>query len=197
MRLSNRIGIVLGLGLAPFVALAGDGVAVGAAAPDFSLVDQAGAAVSLKGLAGKVVVLEWVNPDCPFVKRHAAAGTMRDLATRYAARGVVWLGVNSTHSMSAEDSAKYRTASALPYPILIDREGAVGKAYGARTTPHLFVIDAAGRVVYQGAIDDDPRGDKGAAATNHVARALDEVLAGKPVAVAETTPYGCSVKYAK
>jgi peroxiredoxin len=182
--------------LAPAAAAAG-GVAVGAPAPDFTLPDQSGASVSLKAQAGKVVVLEWVNPDCPFVKRHAAAGTMRELATRYAARGVVWLGVNSTSYMSAEDSAKYRAASSLPYPILVDQAGTVGKLYGARTTPHLFVIDATGKVAYQGAIDDDPRGDKGEGAVNHVAQALDELLAGRPATVPETAPYGCSVKYAK
>ena len=181
--------------LVPAAALAGEGVVVGSRAPDFELADQAGATVRLQDLAGKVVVLEWVNPDCPFVKRHAAAGTMRDLAARYGARGVVWLGVNSTSYMTADDSAKFLSANSLTYPILVDRSGEVGRAYGARTTPHLFVIDARGNIAYQGAIDDDPRGKKGGEVVNYVAQALDELLAGRPVAVSETTPYGCSVKY--
>jgi peroxiredoxin len=122
---------------------------------------------------------------------------MRELARRHGARGVVWLGVSSTHSVSAEDGAKYRAASSLPYPVLVDQAGTVGRLYGARTTPHLFVIDAAGKVAYQGAIDDDPRGDKGKGAVDHVAQALDELLAGKPVTVPETTPHGCSVTYPK
>lgn len=197
MRTTTMISLmVLALTVA-FTTWAGEGATVGSKAPAFSLQDQDGKAVKLEDFKGKVVVLEWVNPDCPFVVRHAKAGTMRDLATRYADRGVVWLGVNSTHYMDAAGSAKFRTESSLPYPILVDASGDVGRAYGAKTTPHMYIVDREGAVVYAGGIDDDPRGDKGKGATNHVAAALDQLLAGKPVAVSSTTPYGCSVKYAK
>jgi len=178
-------------------AVAGDGVAVGNRAPAFTLTDSAGNRVSLSDYSGKVVVLEWVNPDCPFVQRHNKAGTMKDLATKYGARGVVWLAVNSTNYMDAAASAKFKAANDLPYPILVDRSGEVGHLYGARTTPHMYIIDGGGRLAYIGAIDDDPRGNKDGPVTNYVAAALDQVLAGKPVATAETKPYGCSVKYRK
>jgi peroxiredoxin len=177
-------------------AAAGDGVAVGAAAPNFTLEDTAGAQVSLSDFAGRVVVLEWVNPDCPFVQRHYKAGTMKSLATKYGAQDVVWLTINSTNYMDAEASAAFKAANDLPYPILVDQSGEVGHLYGAATTPHMFVIDGSGTVVYIGAIDDDPRGSSDAP-TNYVAAALDEVLAGEAVSTPETKPYGCSVKYKK
>jgi peroxiredoxin len=177
-------------------AVAGDGVAVGASAPDFTLRDTAGTAVSLSDYSGKTVVLEWVNPDCPFVQRHYKAGTMKSLATKYGAEGVVWLTINSTNYMDAEASAEFKAANALPYPILVDQGGEVGHLYGAATTPHMYVIDGSGTLVYMGAIDDDPRGSSDSP-TNYVAAALDETLAGNAVTTAETTPYGCSVKYKK
>ena len=169
--------------------------AVGEAAPAFSLPDPGGRAVSLADYKGQVVVLEWVNPDCPFVQRHYAAGTMKKLAEAYAGRGVVWLAVNSTHYMDAASNRKWIEKYGLPYPILDDRAGAVGHLYGARTTPHMFVIDKNGKIVYAGAIDSDAGG--GADSVNYVGQALDALLAGKSVATAETKPYGCSVKYAK
>jgi len=174
---------------------AGEGPTVGEKAPTFTLQDLSGTSVSLADSAGKIRVLEWVNPDCPFVKRHHDAGTMRSLAQRYSGRGVVWLAINSTHYMGAEANADFKSKHKLPYPVLIDAAGEVGRSYGARTTPHMFIIDGDGAVVYQGAIDDDPRGSSGGNATNHVALALDQLLAGKAVAVTETKPYGCSVKY--
>jgi peroxiredoxin len=178
-------------------ASAADGVKVGQAAPAFSLPDQTGTKVSLADFDGRIRVLEWINPDCPFVKRHYAAETMEKLADRYRDKGVVWLTVNSTHYMDREANAKFHAAHDLPYPILVDSNGEAGKRYGARTTPHMFIVDRTGTVVYAGAIDDDPRGGSGGKATNHVAAALDELLAGKAVTTAETRPYGCSVKYAK
>jgi peroxiredoxin len=176
---------------------AGDGVAVGAAAPDFTLMDTAGEKVNLSDFEGKVVVLEWLNPDCPYVKRHYKAGTMKRLATTYGDKGVVWLTVNSTHYMDADANAKFKAANDLPYTILVDQDGTVGHLYGAKTTPHMYIIDGSGKLVYMGAIDDDPSGGKGDGATNYVAAALDELLAGKAVTTAETKPYGCSVKYKK
>ena len=176
---------------------AGDGAAVGDRAPAFTLSDTAGNQVSLSDYSGKVVVLEWLNPDCPFVKRHYKAGTMKNLATKYGAQGVVWLTINSTKYMDVAANAKFRATSDLPYPVLVDQSGEVGHLYGAMTTPHMYVIDGGGNLVYIGAIDDDPRGNKGGQATNYVSVALDEVLAGNPVTTAETKPYGCSVKYKK
>jgi peroxiredoxin len=176
---------------------AGDGVEVGQRAPGFTLTGDDGTQVSLSDASGKVVVLEWINPDCPFVKRHYEAGTMKALAERYAGKGVVWLAINSTHYMSAEDGKKMRSAHELPYPILDDHDGTVGRSYGAATTPHMFIIDAEGTVVYEGAIDDDPRGRKGEEATSYVAAALDALLAGQAVEPSRTKPYGCSVKYKK
>lgn len=178
-------------------AFAGDGAAVGDRAPAFTLSDTAGNQISLSDYSGKVVVLEWLNPDCPFVQRHYKAGTMKNLATKYGAQGVVWLTVNSTKYMDAAANAKFRAANDLSYPILVDQSGEVGHLYGAMTTPHMYVINGGGDLVYIGAIDDDPRGNKDGPASNYVSAALDEVLANKVVSTAETKPYGCSVKYAK
>ena len=178
-------------------ALAGDGVSVGDTAPDFTLADTAGNEVSLSDVEGKIIVLEWLNPDCPFVQRHYKAGTMKNLATRYADDGVVWLTINSTHYMDAAANAKFKADNELPSTILVDQSGEVGHLYGAVTTPHMYIIDAGGKLVYIGAIDDDPRGSKGESAVNYVAKALDEVVAGNAVTTAETKPYGCSVKYKK
>ncbi len=163
-------------------------------APAFVLKDQDGNEVALSAQRGKVVVLEWFNPDCPFVKRHHQGGTMRDLAARYAGKGVVWLAVNSTHYMDAATTRKWHDEWKLPYPVLIDRHGKVGHLYEAKSTPHMFVINGAGEIVYRGAIDNDPRGRE-KAPTNYLAKALEDLLAGRPVATPETRPYGCSVKY--
>lgn len=172
------------------------GAGVGEAAPDFKLQDINGEQVTLSKIEG-VRVLEWVNPDCPFVKRHYNAGTMKELAASYGQRGVTWLTINSTHYMDQAANQKFASANDLKQRILMDPVGTVGRLYGAATTPHMFVIDAGGMIVYAGAIDDDPRGSRGDDATNYVAAALDEVLAGRPVTTVETKPYGCSVKYAK
>ena len=169
--------------------------AVGAAAPAFSLEDQTGKKVSLADYAGKIVVLEWVNPDCPFVQRHANARTFVNLVDKYGAQNVVWLGINSTHYADNAANAKWIAQHSLPYPILNDSAGTVGRAYGARTTPHMYVIDTTGKLVYAGGIDDDQGGSKGASAHNHVDQTLAELTSGKPVSVPETKPYGCSVKY--
>jgi peroxiredoxin len=169
----------------------------GQPAPAFTAKDQDGKPVDLAGLRGKIVVLEWANPDCPFVQRHYQAGTMARLADRFRDRDVVWLAVNSTHAMAAARDGAWRSEQGFTHPVLDDRAGVLGAAYGAKTTPHLFVIDREGVLVYQGAIDDDAAGAKGAGARNYVAEALDALVAGKPVPVAETKPYGCSVKYGR
>jgi peroxiredoxin len=164
-------------------------------APDFTLTDQKGNTVQLSDFKGKVVVLEWTNPDCPFVQRHYKAGTMARLAKTYAGKGVVWLAINSTYYMNRKRDAAWAEQQQIAYPVLGDHDGKVGKAYGAKSSPHMFVIDAKGNIAYRGAIDNDASGEKKEGVVNYVALALDAVLAGKPVAVTETRPYGCSVKY--
>lgn len=181
------------------VAVAGPGVDVGDTAPAFTLRDSAGNSVSLADFKGKTVVLEWVNPDCPFVKRHYQEGTMKNLTSAYSeSMDVVWLTINSTNYMDAAANAAFAKKEGISWPILVDQDGTVGHAYGAATTPHMFIIDAKGTVVYNGANDDDPRGNMEAGArTNYVSDALNDIAAGKAVSNPETKPYGCSVKYKK
>jgi peroxiredoxin len=186
----------LAMGVLAMPSVASAGVAVGEKAPSFTLTDTAGNQVSLSDFEGKIVVLEWLNPDCPFVQRHYKAGTMKNLATAYADKGVVWLTINSTNYMDAEANAKFKADEKLSYTILVDQSGEVGHLYGAQTTPHMYIIDSHGTIAYMGAIDDDPRGSSDDP-KNYVAAALDELLAGKAVTTAETKPYGCSVKYKK
>lgn len=173
-------------------------VDVGSPAPAFSLTDQNGKTVKLSDYAGKTVVLEWFNDGCPYVRKHYTTGAMNALAAKYAAKGVVWLAVNSTSSASTETNAEVSKKWHVDRPILDDHAGAVGHAYGATNTPDLFVIDPAGKVVYKGAIDSiaSPDPDDLSTATNYVAKALDAVLAGQTVTQSETKPYGCTVKYA-
>lgn len=163
-------------------------------APAFTLMNQEGRPVSLADYAGRIVVLEWTNYECPFVKHHAAVGTTKALAGKWREQGVVWLAVNSTKHATRELDAAWIASSALPYPILEDFDGKVGHAYGARTTPHLFIVGKDGRLAYRGAIDDDRR-LAGKPAVNYVEQALAELTAGKPVSRPATEPYGCSVKY--
>ena len=172
------------------------GASLGATAPPFSLQDQDGKMVSLSDFSGKIVVLEWVNPQCPFVQRHYAAKTMITLANSYASKGVAWIAINSTNSADNAENKSWVSQNSLTYPILNDSTGQVGKAYGSKSTPDMFIIDQSGKLVYEGAIDNDPDGDKGSDRINYVAKALDEILAGKPVSTPQTKSYGCSVKYA-
>lgn len=175
----------------------------GATAPDFSLVDSRGKKQTLAANKGKWVVLEWLNHGCPFVRKHYDAGNMQALQKKYTEKGVVWYSVISSApgkqgSGSAEavneDIAKNQSAATA---VLLDPEGTTGKAYGATTTPNMYVIDPKGKLVYMGAIDDKPTTETEDVATakNYVSAALDAGLAGKPIAVATTKPYGCSVKY--
>lgn len=165
-------------------------------ASGFTLTDQAGKGHRLEDYRGKIVVLEWFNPDCPFVKRHhEKKTTMRDLAAQYAEKDVVWLAVNSTHYMTPEKTAEWHETWNMAYPVLIDRDGTVGRAYGAKSTPHMFILGTDGQILYEGAIDDAPRG--GPASTVHVDAALADITENKPVGTPETRPYGCSVKYKK
>ena len=175
----------------------------GQAAPEIALPGTDGRPVKLSEHKGKWVVLEWVNPGCPYVRKHYDSKNMQSLQKDATAKGVVWLAVNSTNP-SHYDYLKpaamegwMKTQGGSPRSTLMDEAGNAGRAYSARTTPQMFVINPEGRVVYAGAIDDkrsaNPEDVKGA--RNHVRAALDESLAGKSVSVASTTPYGCSVKY--
>jgi peroxiredoxin len=176
---------------------------IGKAAPDFTLKDLAGKEVKLASFKGKVVVLEWFNPGCPFVKRSHTVGSLVDTAKRRMKDGIVWLAINSGASgkQGADVAMNSEAVKAwsVPNPILRDESGAVGKAYGATNTPNMFVIDKTGTVVYAGAIDNSPDGEgkspQGGKLVNYVDAALDDVAAGRTVKTAVTKPYGCTVKY--
>jgi peroxiredoxin len=176
---------------------------VGSPAPAFTLTDSNGAERSLADYRGKYVVLEWINHDCPYVRKHYGAGNMQNLQRSYAARGVIWLSINSSapgkqgHFTPAEINRLQREKNAAPAAYLIDSAGTVGRAYGAQTTPHMFIINPEGAVIYQGAIDSNSSSDPAtiAGADNYVRRALDEALSGKAVSLTSTRSYGCSVKY--
>lgn len=177
---------------------------VGQPAPAFTARDTGGKAVSLSDFKGRHVVLEWVNPGCPYVQKHYGAGNMQ--ATQKAAvdQGVVWLAINTTardhgdYKPPADMAAWMAKNKSAATATLMDAEGSVGRAYGARTTPHLYIVDPAGMLVYVGAIDSKPTANPAdiPSAVNHVKQALAESLAGKPVSVASTRAYGCTVKYA-
>jgi peroxiredoxin len=170
---------------------------IGATAPQFTLQDQNGKAVSLSDYAGKVVVLEWTNPECPVVQRHYKAKTMAKLEKDFAPQGVVWIAVNSTKDASNAEDLAWVNEQGITYPVLNDVTGKTGHEYGAKSTPGMYVIDKTGKLVYSGAIDNDPQGNKSEGKINYVAKALDEVLANKPVSTPETKSYGCAVHYAE
>jgi len=175
----------------------------GGAAPDFSITDTAGKPVKLADFRGKFVVLEWTNPECPFVQKHYVSQNMQGLQKEWAAKEVVWLSINSTNQSSSEFKTPQQMSEwmqakgAAQKATLIDATSATGKAYAAKTTPHMFVIDPAGKVLYNGAIDDKRSANPADAKTanNYVRAALTQAIAGKPVTMASTTPYGCTVKY--
>ena len=189
--------------LAPMATSASATATVGQPAPAFSVSDTSGKTVTLADFKGKHVVLEWVNPGCPFVVKHYSSANMQGTQKEATAKGVVWLAVSST----APDATDYKKPAALASwmqsqkaaatATLMDDNGKVGKAYGARTTPHMYIINPAGTLVYAGGIDDKPTSKASDIPTsrNHVKAALAETLAGKPVTQASTQPYGCSVKY--
>lgn len=181
---------------------AGESVAIGDTAPDFSLPDLDGKTHTLKQYIedGKIVVLQWFNPDCPFVVKHygSQGNTFNQMQAQYKDKGVVLLAINSgapgKQGAGVERNAKAKKDWNIQYPILLDEAGTAGKAYGAKNTPAMYIIGKDGKLAYMGAIDDN-RGADGPGKVNYVTKALDEMLAGKPVTNAETRPYGCSVKY--
>jgi peroxiredoxin len=173
---------------------------IGKPAPDFELVDLDGKTTKLSDHAGKIVVLEWFNPDCPFVKRNHESGVLKELGKQLRAKGVVLLAINSgapgKQGHGKEANVAGRDRYGIDYPILLDESGAVGRAYGAKATPHMFVVDAKGVLAYAGAIDNAPDGDPDdGKLVDYVSQAVEELSAGKPVSVPETKAYGCSVKY--
>lgn len=192
--------LALGLTLAASPARA---VKVGDPAPSFSNEDATGKTIKSADFKGKYVVLEWHNRDCPYVKKHYESGNMQKLQKEWTQKGVAWLTVVSSApgkqgygdvKAITEEMAK---AGAAPTAVLLDSKGTTGKAFGAKTTPHMFVIDPTGKIIYNGAIDDKPMSEAKdvASAKNYVSMALEQAMSGKPVAEATTKPYGCGVKY--
>lgn len=177
--------------------------AVGSPAPAFTLTDTKGKQHNLADFKGKYVVLEWVNFGCPFVKKHYESGNMQSTQKKAVDKGVVWLSVCSSaegkqgHLEAAEWNEEIADRKLSSTAVLIDESGTVGKTYGAKTTPHMYIVNPDGVLIYKGAIDDKPstNQDDIPGARNHVLAALDESMAGKPVSTASTQSYGCSVKY--
>lgn len=172
-------------------------------APAFEVKDATGKTHKLEDFKGKWTVLEWHNLDCPYVKKHYGAGNMQKLQSEYTNKGVVWLSVISSaqgkqgYLDPAAATKHFRDQKAAPTAVLIDADGKMGKAYGAKTTPHMYVINPEGMLVYAGAIDDNDSADPAviAKSKNYVRAALDEGMAGKAISTSSTRPYGCSVKY--
>jgi AhpC/TSA family len=179
-------------------------VVPGTTAPDFKGTDSTGAQHTLSEYHGKFVVLEWANQGCPYDRKHYLSGSMESQQREWTAKGVIWLSVISSapgeqgYVTPAEENTYLKTMHAAPTAALLDPNGTIGRLYEAKTTPHIFVIDPTGKLIYQGAIDDKPTPDqedlKGA--RNYLNEALTAAMAGKPIQVASTRPYGCSVKYA-
>jgi peroxiredoxin len=171
-----------------------------AKAPDFTLKNYDGKEVKLADYKGKIVVLEWFNYECPFVRyNYEKASTMKDLAAKYKDKNVVWLAINSTGHQETAKNKSYAEEHKILYPILDDHSGSVGRAYHATNTPHIYIINTDGNIVYSGAIDNAPMGrvPQDGKVLHYVDKALEELTAGKTVSIAKTKPYGCTVKYNK
>jgi peroxiredoxin len=182
---------------------AAESPAVGTNAPDFSLTDSKGKTQSVSQYKGKYVVLEWFNPECPFVKKHYGASNMQKLQEEFTGKGVVWISIDSSapgkegHLTAEQANAKMTEWKTKQTALVLDPDGKAGQTYGAKNTPHMFVINPEGKVIYEGAIDSKASANPAdiANSTNYVKVALEESLGGKPVTTATTKPYGCSVKY--
>jgi hypothetical protein len=193
------------LAIIPLILLAATALALkpGETAPDFRGSDSNGNTQTLAQYHGKFVVLEWANQGCPYEQKHYKSGNMERLQREWTAKGVVWLSVISSapgeqgYVTPPEENDYLRTMHAAPTAAILDPSGTIGRLYGAKTTPHMFVIDPQGRLVYEGALDDQPTPDPASLkiAHNYVSEALEDAMAGKPVATPVTRPYGCSVKY--
>lgn len=195
--------LLAGTALASLISAQAAALAPGSPAPAFALTTLDGKPVALADLKGRWVALEWTNPECPFVQKHYGSDNMQATQRAAAGKQVVWVQFNSTNPghqdfKSAKQMNEWlRAMKASPSHAALDQSGTVGKAYGAKTTPHMYLIDPAGQVVYNGAIDDkrsaNPADIPGA--RNHMKEAISEAVSGKPVTLAATTPYGCSIKY--
>ncbi|MEO6018588.1 MAG: thioredoxin family protein [Polaromonas sp.] len=210
-RLINRRVFSGALVLAPWAASSalqaqGTTAVVGQPAPDFTATDTAGKTHKLSDYKGKLVVLEWTNPGCPFVRKHYTgdgSGNMQSLQKEFTGRGVVWLSINSTETASADHLAPAKLAEWMaakqgrPTALLMDESGKIGQLFGAKTTPHMYIVSPQGQLLYAGGIDSiaSARVDDIKTATNYVRQGLNEALGGKPISVAASRPYGCSVKY--
>jgi len=202
MRLKQLFLPILIMALFSNMALAKE-LKIGKKAPTFTLTDMDGKEHNLKDYRGKYVVLEWINYDCPFVKKHYNSGNMQSLQEKYTAKDVVWLAINSSapgkqgNFENAEIKRRSTEHGAAFTAYLKDEDGRVGKRYGAKTTPHMFIVDPKGKIVYMGGIDDikSTKVEDVAKGSNYVAAALDAALAGDNIAMTSTKPYGCGVKY--
>lgn len=178
-------------------------VEVGKPAPDFSGIDSHGKTQTLSQYKGKTVVLEWTNHDCPYVRKHYHSGNMQALQKEATAKGIIWLSIISSapgkqgHVSAAQANELTQSRNAAPTAVILDESSAIGRLYGAKTTPHMYIINPAGDLVYMGGIDNIPTSNEAdiAKATNYVRVALQDLADGKPIADNITRPYGCSVKY--
>jgi hypothetical protein len=207
-KLVTSLGALIGVSTALFFflfvgLLAGRAARVGDRAPDFTATDSNGRVHKLSEYQGKFVVLEWTNRGCPYTQKHYNSGNMQRLQREWTSRGVIWLTVISSapgkqgYVEASDENAYLKQMNAAPNAVLLDPTGALGHLYDAKTTPHMFIIDPKGILIYNGAIDDRPTTDLAdvKAARNHLSVALEEATAGKPVSIPTTRPYGCSVKY--
>ncbi len=201
--MNMKVALAVFTSLIATTVFASDVPPVGSAAPDFSLTDAQGKTHSLSEYKGKYVVLEWFNPECPFVKKHYGTSNMQNLQKQYTDKGVVWLTIDSnapgtegsiTPEQAQKVSASWKTHQTA---LLLDPEGKAGRAYGAKNTPNMVIISPEGKIAYEGAIDSkaSPNPADIPSSTNYVKAALDESLAGKRITTPQTKPYGCSVKY--
>jgi AhpC/TSA family len=201
---SSRPAVLATTALTFLLSAAAYAVAPGSPAPDFKGTDSNGATQTLSQYKGKYVVLEWHNNGCPYEQKHYLSGNMESLQKQWTGKGVVWLSIISSapgtqgYVTPAEENAYMKKMNAVPTATILDPKGVIGRLYSAKTTPHMFVIDPTGKIIYEGAIDDQPSPDPSTlkGAKNYLNEALNSAMAGKPVATPSTRPYGCSVKYA-
>lgn len=202
MRRRTALSVVLGFAVAIAISAAW-AARVGDRAPDFTATDSNGKVHKLSEYQGKFVVLEWTNRGCPYTQKQYDSGNMQRLQREWTSRGVIWLTVISSapgkqgYATAADENAYVKQVNAAPSAVLLDPAGALGHLYDAKTTPHMFVINPQGILIYNGAIDDKPTTDVADVngAKNYLSLALDEATSGKPVSNPTTRPYGCSVKY--
>ena len=201
--MKTRLLVALLACLSSTALVAADSPAVGTNAPDFSVTDSKGKTQTVSQYKGKYVVLEWFNPECPYVKKHYGSGNMQKLQEEFTGKGVVWLSVDSSapglegHLTAEQAEKKIAEWKTKQTALVLDPDGKAGRTYAAKNTPHMFVINPEGKIIYAGAIDNKPSSDASdiASSTNYVKAALDESLASKAVTTPISKPYGCSVKY--